>query len=402
MVLHISLKDLKVVFRDIKALAVLLLMPALIIFILGSALGSMFSGNLAIGKFSIGVVNKDDGLMSQVFINQVLRNSLSDMVDTYVVDEDKADEMLREKTVPAVVVIPEDFSNNMDNGNPVKIIVKSQLDSQLKASIISSVTEGFAQSISLGYAGASAAVGVFYKYGIPIEKPVEGMSDTTAVMVQLQDKLNSGMIEFLEETRERQKNLSAIQYYSAAMLVMFMLFGANQGTRLIVEEREMKTLGRIMMTRVRKTDLILGKFFGLVFVCLLQSLILIIFTRFVYGVDWGSSVSGIALVTLCAVFASVGFGMLIAAIAKTSKAADGMGMLFIQIFSLVGGGMIPYFVLPESIKSAARVTPNWWAVKGYHDLMLGAGFNTVLPYCGILIGISVLYLSVGIMRFRVE
>lgn len=402
MLFHIALKDLKIMFRDRKALAILLVMPALIMFILGSAFGNMFSSGPAIQKFSVGVVNKDDGLLSQVFINNVLRQGMPDMVETYVVSEEKANDMLKEKTVPSIVIIPENFSKDIEDNRQVVVEIKSISEGGIKSGIIRSAAGFFAQNISLGYAGAFAALDVFKRYNIPVQNPIAGMSDATALMADLQKKLSAGVVDFSEKNQEKERNtLSAIQYYSAAMLVMFLLFGASNGTKLIIEERESMTLGRILSSRAHKATLISGKFLGLFLICFVQAVILIAFTSLVYRVNWGPSILSILFVTLCAVFASTGFGMFIAAISRTPKMADGLSQLFIQSFTLVGGGMIPIYIMPEAMKPIAKVTLNWWAFSSYHNLMLGTGVYSVLPFCGILVLMGLVYLGIGITRFRI-
>jgi ABC-2 type transport system permease protein len=401
-IFHIAFKDLKIVFRDKKALAVMLLMPVLIILILGTALNSMFSQEPAVEKFSIGVVNKDKGFMSNIFINQVLRNNISGMFETYVVDENKAEDMLRKKTVPSVIVIPGDFTENLEKNYPVKLQVRFVADKHLEAMIVKSVAESFVKSTSLGYAAANAVVDKFKENNIQIKVPLQGMPESTTVVSGLQKLLGEGLIEFEEADQEVQKTLSAIQYYSASMLVMFILFGANMGTRLMLEERESGTLGRIMSARPDRAVFIFGKFLGIWLICLLQASILIIFTHFAYGVNWGSSLPGVIIITICTVFTGAAFGMFIGAVAKTTKAADSMGMVLIQMFTMLGGGMIPYYFIPESIKRVAGVTLNWWAIRGYHELMLGADTQQIIPFCGILMLMGLAYLGTGILRIRLE
>ncbi|MHB8126657.1 MAG: ABC transporter permease [Desulfitobacteriaceae bacterium] len=401
MLFHIALKDLKIIFRDRKALAVMLVMPLIIVMILGSALGNVFNKELVVQKFSIGVVNHDEGILSQIFINQVLRENMAKMFNTFVVDEEKANEMQKEKVVPCIIVIPQDFSADLEKNIPVKLMIRSTDDGQLKSSIVQSVTEGFAKNISLGYAGAFAAGEVFHKYAIPVTKPSASMSEVSAIMSELQKKLGSEMLEFVVVEQEKQKSLSAIEYYSAAMLVMFLLFGANMGSRLIIEERENKTLGRIISARPGKVTLIAGKFLGLTLICFVQATILIVFTHFFYRINWGSSLSGLLLTTLAAVFAAAAFGIFIAALARTPKAADGLGQLFIQTFTILGGGMFPIYLMPDSMKTIAKFTLNWWAFNGYHNLMLHNDLTTVLPGCGVLLLMGIAYLGAGVLRFRV-
>ena len=111
MIFQIAMKDLKIVFRDKKALAIMLVMPAVIMFILGNALGPMFEDSNPIERFTVVVVNKDEGILSQVLINDVFRKHGSDVLNTFLEsDEDKANEMLKNKKVSSVVIIPEGFT----------------------------------------------------------------------------------------------------------------------------------------------------------------------------------------------------------------------------------------------------------------------------------------------------
>jgi ABC-2 type transport system permease protein len=136
MIFHIAFKDLKVLFRDKKAIIILLLMPALIMLILGTALGSVFTEDTSVERFPIAVVNKDEGIMSRHFIYTFLDGEMSEMFKTYVVNEDKADDMLEKKTVPSVIVIPENFSESFNNLKDVKIVIKSDADDKVRTNIV--------------------------------------------------------------------------------------------------------------------------------------------------------------------------------------------------------------------------------------------------------------------------
>lgn len=181
---------------------------------------------------------------------------------------------------------------------------------------------------------------------------------------------------------------------------MFVLFGVSNGVRNMIEERETKTLGRLMTTKAGKASILAGKFLGLLFITLTQALILILFTAIVYRVNWGNSIGGILIVTISCVFAASGLGMMIAAIAKSSKTVEGISQMVIQSFTLLGGGMIPIYIMPDAVKTLSKLTVNWWAVNGYYDLMLGSSVMTVLPYCGVLVLMGIVYLAVGIFRFK--
>lgn len=413
MIFQIAMKDLKIVFRDKKALAIMLVMPAVIMFILGNALGPLFEDSNPIERFTVVVVNKDDGILSQVLINDVFRKYGSDMLNTFIEsDEDKANEMLKNKKVSSVVIIPEGFTRRFFEGYDTNIGIKTQADNQFKANIVKSLTEGFCRQVYLYWAAATSGVEVLSE--VPKEesflgeKSKEFPPDFMSVMFDMQQKTGEGILEFYEDIKsykeghEKPETVSGMQYYSAAMLVMFILFGASTGTKLMVEERESNTLGRLLTTGAGKVSLITGKFLGLLLITFTQAMILIVFTRFAYGVDWGSSIAGVVIITVCAAFSGSGLGMMIGSMAKTSSGAEGLSQLFIQTFTIIGGGMMPFYMMPEFIRVIAKGTLNWWAVNGYFDLMLGSGFTGILPSCVVLVLMGVLYLGIGVARFKTQ
>ncbi len=393
-ILHIALKDLKTVFRDVKALALMLLMPSLLIIVLGLALGPMFDSEQSVSRFAVAVVDKDSGDISRILTEDILKDSMKELFYIETVDEAEADRMLQKGEVHAAVIIPGGFSEKVEAGSSTDIEVRSTIDSEFHSGIVESVVSGFAESVTLNQA----------VYGAVMEMSARGsitQNDTAAILQKFLQGMDKQQLKFEEQDQQKVKIiLSALDFYAAAMLVMFILFGANQGTKMIIEERESRTLGRIISTGTGKFRLVAGKFTGLMIICLIQSVILIAFTRFAYGVYWGDSTVGIALVTICAVFAGSSFGMFIAAIARTAKAADSIGVVLIQVFTLVGGGMVPYYVMPDFLKAIAKVTLNWWAVRGYHELMLGTDLNSILLNCGILMLMGVGYLTAGIAGFR--
>lgn len=414
MIFRIAIKDLKIVFRDKKALAIMLIMPAVIMFILGSALGPMFEGSNPIERFTVVVVNKDEGILSQVLIQDGFRKHGADMLNTFLEsDEEKANEMLRSKKVSTIVIIPEGFTRKFFEGYDTNIRIKTQADRQYNASVIKSITEAFCRQFYLYWAAASSGVEVITEIineeSHSDENTKALIPDITTVMFDMQQKTGAADIEFYgekdvesEDGNKKSETVSGMQYYSVAMLVMFVLFGASTGTKLMVEERQSNTLGRLLTTGVGKVKIITGKFLGLLFITFTQAMILIVFTRFVYGVDWGRSVLGVVTITLCIAFSGSGLGMMIGSMAKTSSAAEGLSQLFIQTFTVIGGGMMPLYMMPGFLRVLSRGTLNWWAANGYYDLMLGSNYTAILPCCGVLILMGVLYLGVGVALFRTQ
>ncbi|HEX3027860.1 MAG TPA: ABC transporter permease [Clostridia bacterium] len=403
MIFHIALKDLRVTFRDRKALIFMILMPLVLIIIIGASFGSMFENQLRVEKFVIGVWDKDTSVISGQFVNDFLRGKMSSSFETYKINStEEMNQKLKSKKLSSVIVIPKNFSDDIHRNKQATFEIKSNVDNQFNSLIVKMSTKGYAKTFSIYNDASKVLANAFHKYNVRIEKSFNGIDDNSAIIMELQKKSGMEKLDFKELNQKKNKVLSGIQFYSTTMLVMFMLFGATAGTRLIIEERETRTLGRIMCAKAAKSTLIIGKFLGLLFICFVQALILILFTHFVYSVDWGASIPGVLLVTLCSTFAAAAFGMFIAALSKSPGAADGFSQIFIQSFTLLSGGMVPIYVFPPAMKVVAKFTLNWWAVNGFQDIMLGKGIADVIQYMGVLIIMGIVFLSIGIWRFKTE
>ncbi|MDP4180813.1 MAG: ABC transporter permease [Bacillota bacterium] len=392
MIFHIAIKDLKILSKDRKALMLLLLMPALIMLILGTALSSYFKDAKRIEKFPVTIVDYDKQKEAATFIS-VLKNYYKDTFELTENNEKDASDKLKTNKAFAVIIIPQNFTQNILKGKNVKVEVRSNTEESIRSQIVEGTVEGYMNTLSVGIKGYAAFLDVF-----KLSDNKEFMKNEDAIVMGLMQNLSGDLVQYSETTK---KSVSSLQYYAAAMMVMFLLFSSMTGVSMMIEERDNKTLGRIIGAGASKLQLIAGKCLGLVIVGCIQMLILIIFTRIAYGVDWGEPIYGIVIISFCSIFASAGFGMFVAALAKSLKAANGMGSTLIQVFTVLSGGMIPIYLLPSFLKTLSNITPNWQAMDGYYKLMQGVGISQIIPNCIILIAMGLIFLSVGIKKFRI-
>ena len=82
--------------------------------------------------------------------------------------------------------------------------------------------------------------------------------------------------------------VDSFQYYAAAMGVMFLLMTVVQGVSTMILEKEQEVYKRLLLTNLSYTNYLSGKLLGLIILCLIQAFIIIIGTKLLFGVDWGS------------------------------------------------------------------------------------------------------------------
>lgn len=190
---------------------------------------------------------------------------------------------------------------------------------------------------------------------------------------------------------------------SPGMMVMFVLFMTFGGGAALLVERERGTLRRLLVMPVRKATLLGGKLLGIYISALVQMSLMILVGRFALGVNWGRSLPALTLMLLTYAFAATTLGILVAALARTSSQADGLSTITVLALSALGGAWWPIEIVPGWMQNLARAFPTYWGMQGFQDLILrGLGVSEILPEAGILLAFGVVFLALGLWRFRWE
>ena len=396
-ILSIAIKDLLITLKDKKALALITLMPIVLILVLGMCLSSAFNqgSDYSIKKFPVAIANMDKGEYAKNIIDFFSSDDIKEMIDLKEVDESEAIDRVRKGEFPAAVIIPEGYSKAVEEGRETELKVFKDPGSSLRSQIVESLVKSYTGVSSAIQGAMDASVTVFKNYNLDGRMIAQGIVDT----------VNSGdseKTEFKESGLKRTETLSSIQYYSAAMLVMYILFVGMIGVSSIMEEREQKTLQRLMSTEVTKAQILSGKLLGLFILGVFDVSVLIIFTKYVFKVSWGNSILGLVILSAAMIFAASGLAMLIASVFKTSKAVDSFTPILIMVISFLGGSMFPIMSMPPILQSLGSITLNSWALKGYLALMMNSGIGAIVTPVIVLCAMGIVFLGTGIARLRLE
>ncbi|MFJ5717449.1 ABC transporter permease [Neobacillus sp. NPDC093127] len=386
--LWLALKDLTLVARDKKAFLTLIMMPLLLIAILGSAFGNMMKEDeeASIKKFTLGVVNLDQGQLSKVLTEEVFSKNLSKQIAVKYYQEEELNKKIQDHKLEIGIVIDKDFSQSLMSGKGTKVQLITVPDTVIKATIVQNVIEQFSRSV-------------------PIEAVVSQMSQPVqAGNPGGMDIESYGKKPLINETTidAKTKPVSSFQYYAAAMGVMFLLMTVVQGVSTMILEKEQDVFNRLLLTNLTYPNYLLGKMLGLMVICLTQAFIIIVGTKLLFGVDWGPSVSGIIVMTFAFVVNASGLGVLAGSFIKTEKSFNVAGMFGTQIMAALGGSMVPLYVFPDWAIFVTKFFPNGLALQTYLDLMSGAAFSKILPSIGASIGLGLFFFAIGLMRLSLE
>ncbi|MDO8846978.1 MAG: ABC transporter permease [Coriobacteriia bacterium] len=400
--LDIAAKDIKIMVRDRAALLVMLAMPLGLIFILGSALGSIGEGDSL--DAPVAIVNKDagdtgerfvEGLTSAEEIDAVFNISVRDDAEAVRTEVEQGD-------LTAALIIPEDLSEKVVSGEPVALEVLQDPGSQMSAGIWAGVVRaGVAnasaqiiamQTLQDAFAGAAPS-------GAPATPPAG--SDAPASAQQMPE-LSFDAVTVREVDVEIEKQISMISYYAAGMSGMFLLFGGMFGAFSFVRERREQTLARMMATPASKVTIVGGKALGVLLIAALQFVVLLGGTMLLFRVDWGTNILGTVIVGFAEAIAAAGLAMTLAALGRSERAIGGIAPAFIMLFAALGGSMIPAEQLPSWLLPAQVLSPVYWTVNSFLDLMRGATLTDVLPNVGAVLAIGLVLFTFGVWRLRYE
>lgn len=167
----------------------------------------------------------------------------------------------------------------------------------------------------------------------------------------------------------------------------------------LVTERTHGTLVRLRMAPLSRAQILGGKALAC-FVTIMIVEVILLTVAFGFGVR-PSSWTMLTLAGVSSAICFVGFMMLIASLGKTEQTASGAGWAILMPLSMIGGAMVPQFVMPQWMQTAGQVSPIRWvilAIEGgiWRQFTLG---EMVMP-CAILISVGIVCFVAGTRGLR--
>ncbi|MGY5386404.1 ABC transporter permease [Bacillus spizizenii] len=388
----IAWKDVKIRITDRKGFMMLILMPLILTCILGAALGSVVDGGSQVDDIRVGYVQLDQSEAVNMFKTDVLKKMKSIKV-TQASSEDEIKKLLDEKKIDVGIVIP-----NQWEAGKTSAFVYADPDQTLKSSIIETAAASFIDQYKAVKEAASASMDYISKTAAVKQGKLDP-SHFAEKLVKTLEKETGDKLTITEKS-VGSKAVTSFQYYSAAMLCMFMLFHMTVGAKSFLQEKETETLARMLMTPAQKYAILFGKWLGTYLFAIIQFFIFLIVTINVFGVDWGDNLLFVSVLGLAYAAAVSGISMLLASCISDMKSADAIGGFGIQLLAVLGGSMLPLYQFPDFLQSVSKAVPNRWALDGFLSLMEGGGWADLQKPVLLFAAIGLCSLMLGIRRLH--
>ena len=179
-------------------------------------------------------------------------------------------------------------------------------------------------------------------------------------------------------------------------LTLFMFLSALFGSQALLMSRLLGVTRRTSAAPVSVRTIVIGEAVSRYIVAMLQGLIIIVGTMVLFGVDWHSP---LAVLALSAAMALVGTGaaMLLGTFGRSEQQVGALALLVGLVFAALGGSMQPLEFFPQGMRQVAfAITPHAWMNDGLWKILVdGAGLRDVLPAVGVLTGGGVVLLAIA-------
>ncbi len=168
----------------------------------------------------------------------------------------------------------------------------------------------------------------------------------------------------------------------------------------LVTERTRGTLVRLRTAPLGRGRILAGKALACFATNIAVIVLLLAFAMLVFGVR-PHAPAFFALAVLCASLCFVGIMMLLSVLGKTEASAGGIGWAVLLVMAMLGGGMVPLFVMPSWLQTMSTLSPVKWAILAMEGaIWRGFTLSQMLLHCGVLLGIGTLCFTIGARIFK--
>jgi ABC-2 type transport system permease protein len=401
--LAIALKDVRHVYRSFAGLAMMLLAPLLIAGAIGAAFGS--GDNFSISAVKTVVVDQDTGSAGAAITSALGSPELSDLLDvTQAATPDAAKSAVDDGRAEVAVIVPAGLTDALSATTPALQQVQIYKDPAVTVgpAIVSSVVQDVVQSLNGTRAAASASAQLAASQGLVDPGLITEIATNAAhtFSSQTESIRNISVDGRLPVTPggSAQKPNTAAQVL-IGMMLFFTLFGAATPARSIIEEQRLGTLPRLFTTPTPRSAILAGKYLAVFLVVLLQTVILLLAGRLLYGAHWGEIGPAIALVVAGALVAS-SLGLLTVSWAKTPAQAGAGGAGIFVFLGLISGSFTGTANIGGAYNVVRHVSPLGWLIDGWNHLMFGGSWGSIaLPLLAAL-GFAAVFFALATFFFR--
>lgn len=345
------------------------------------------------------VVNNDDSSYSKMLLDDLKDNKSYKLS---FVDYKSAVINVEEGWTSAALIIDEDFGQIIRNGDIPHVNIMKMKDTNEVYGFENLVTQKI-NEIILSNNVSKMTSQLIYANKSSVDK--ERIEKETFQMME--DGLNYKKPLFSTTSFfnvNNQDSYNNTKHMMIGFSLFFSMFTIVFGIGEILKERKYNTWQKLIITPISKASILGGNLLITFLMGISQVYILILVGKYLFGIDWGNSMLGIALIAAAFVFTVTCLGLMISGLVKTYAQLSSITPVILVSTSMLGGAMWPLEIVNSKVLLfLANITPQKWAIQGMEQIaMYGAGFKAAVIPLIVLMIMGIIFFTVGVKLVKFE
>lgn len=319
--------------RNFQVMAIMVLMPVVLIFILGVSFEGMIGSDSTISMDNVSVTYQvigEEASLTEGF-EQVMEEMLKDGDNLLQKMNDKESALKELENNDLTCFVEIDEENDEIN------IYKSSLNSS-KSSLI----EGILRTYTTRY------------------NVIVHIAHTNPQALSQMNTEGEAKEYTVSKSLDPENSPSSMNYYGVSMCVLFVLYGVLTPTLRTIDHKDSGIFRRMMMSATKPGVIFWGEALGSIGIVTVQIGIVMLFTTVVYGVNWGENLIYPIVLILTEIIMIVSIGTTLGYIIKKESVASAIAHTGIVIMAFFGGAYLAIEDMGSLSEVGKYFSIVWW------------------------------------------
>lgn len=319
-------KEFKQVFRTREMLSIIFIAPMIQMLVLGFAISTEVKNvSLIIADFDRSRISRE--------ILQAFEHTDRFRVVGYETSYRGIETAIHRWQAQMAIIIPADFGRNLQRGL------------QPEVQVIVDGLDGNTAGVALGYAsGILQRFGEVWLQQRAVARPAGTGPPGHRVVVE--DRLWYNL------------DLKPEQYMIPGIVVVLVtIISMMLSAMSLVREKEIGTLEQLIVTPLKRYQLVLGKILPFLILTFIEMGIVLMAAQLIFGIRIAGSYTLLAGLAFLYLFATLGLGILISTITHTQQQAMFVSWFFIVFMILMSGFFVPIENMPGVLQKVTYINP---------------------------------------------
>ncbi|MCA9734293.1 MAG: ABC transporter permease [Deferribacteres bacterium] len=360
-------KEFRQIFRIREMIAIIFVMPLIQMALLGFAIST------EVKNVKLVVADQDNSFVSRELVRAFTKVEQFKLVG-HVQSEKEIDALIHNWQAQLALVVPKNFGRDLQRGSIPEI-----------------------QVIVDGMDGQTAGVAMGYAAGVLNDQLQKFLTQP-----QMRQLLRGVHMVNMQERMWYNPNLSPEQYMVPGIVVLLLTIVSMMLSAMsLVREKEIGTLEQLMVTPLKKHQLIFGKVIPFLILAFVEFMVVLQIAQWIFQIEMVGSLPLLSLLALLYLFATLGLGVFISTITTTQQQAMFVAWFFMVFMIIMGGFLVPIENMPPFLQKLTYINPMRYFMYMMRDIFQkGSSLHYLLKDAIPMTAYGVVIFTASVLKFQ--